>query len=82
MKKNIKYITILIQTILSFFIILFGFFALYEDPFLIGMELLLTVNMFIIAYNNHKQTYNSFFTIAYIVMGLMCLFIAILLVVR
>ena len=82
MNKKIENITILIQTLLSFFIILFGFLALYIDQFLIGTQMLLCVNMFLIAYNNQKQTRNKFFTISYIIMGIMCLVIVILLKVR
>lgn len=82
MNKRIDNISILIQTMLSFFIILFGFLALYIDQFLIGTQALLSINMMLIAYNSYKQTHNKFFSTCYIIMGIICLGICGLLMVR
>lgn len=65
MEKN-NDLGLMIQFILIFWIIVFSIITLLEQAFFNGMEILISLTLLVMAYNNHKTFKRKYLTLVYI----------------
>ena len=70
MEKN-NDLGLMIQFILIFWIIVFSIITLIEQTFFNGMEILVSLTLLVMAYNNHKTFKRKHLTLVYIVVALL-----------
>ena len=69
---NKKNMGLLIQTVLAVSIVAFAMLYFFDKTFLIVLQALMSVFMFVLAYNNHHTFKRSnLFTYTYIVVGIL-----------
>lgn len=66
MEKNDD-LGLMIQFILIFWIVVFGIITFIEKSFFNGMEILVSLTLIVMAYNNHKTFKKKYLTIIYII---------------
>ena len=64
---------LMIQFILIFWVLVFSIITLIEQSFFMGMEILISLTLFVMAYNNHKVFKRKYLTLIYIVVALILL---------
>lgn len=90
MKKNNKIVKdkdqnqigLLIQGILSVFLLAFTVLTVFESSFLVLTEILVGFIMFVMSYNNHKTFKRKGVTYAYIIMGILMILLSIMLMIK
>ncbi|NLL44040.1 MAG: hypothetical protein GX247_00015 [Mollicutes bacterium] len=70
-------IGLLIQCILVFFVIVYIIISAFESVFLIPTQIITSLLMFVMAYNNHKIFKSKGMTYAYLITGIIILLIVI-----
>jgi len=72
MNNNKNNVGLIIQAVLAVAVVAFSIFYLLEKQFLIILQALTALFMFVLAYNNHI-TYkrNKWYTITYIIVGIL-----------
>lgn len=63
-------ITMLMQVILGIYIITFGVASLYVNELFLICEILVSLTLFVIAYNNHKVYKRKYMTFVYLGLGI------------
>ena len=70
MKTKNNDVGLMIQFILMFWIFVFSIVALFEKSFFIAMELIISLTLFVMAYNNQKTFKRKNLTAVYIICAL------------
>ena len=78
MKKNINNLTVFIQLILSLGVLVVGVLSIIKSSFISYFEIVLGLDLFIMAYNNHIMYKRKYFTLVYIVGAIMMIVLGIL----
>ncbi len=73
MKNKINRITLLIQIVLMVFIISFGILSIFNKDLFMIFEILMSVMMFVLAFNNQKFYKRKYMTYVYLVFGILLL---------
>ena len=70
--------TVLLQAVLTIGIIIFIILSYFKKGIMTNILLILiTLDLFVLAYNNHKIYKRKNFTISYLIMGILMIFISI-----
>lgn len=68
MKKN-NDLGFLIQAVLGVSALIFYIISIFEKSFMVAFQIILSLTLFSIAYNNHKIYKRKYFTTFYITLG-------------
>lgn len=73
---------LLIQGVLSVFLVAFTILTIFESTFLVLTEILVGFLMFVMAYNNYKTFKRKGITYAYTIMGILMIVLSIMLIIK